>query len=697
MSWQPPSTFLFGASVYPEIMTRACWLRMLDHCADAGFTVFRLGESAWGNVETAPGRLEIGWLSQALDDMHRRGIRAILGTGTYVPPIWLHQQHPDIAAQLTPDGVRVHPMHRKAASLTHGAYREACGRFIASYARAIGQHPAIVGWQLDNEIDAESVIKPDYNPSAERAWTEWLRATYGTVDELNRRLGLGHWGMAVPTFEAVQQPRGPVTEGGTLLPVLSLANLRFRRDVVAAFLAQQKGVLRQNGVTQWITSNWMPVWLSELDDPALERELDVAGLNPYPGPPDRTNYHRSTMWCHDAARAAHGKGTYIITETRFTHMGSHVIADALPSREEFRMWMLQDAAFGASGILLWTGNRWHGGHWPHWGSLFDFTGEPEPEFEWLTEVSRIFSQHGPDMLNGPVRADVAVINDFDQRAALACFPHVPTSASAMPETFEILHRLGIGADGINSRRSTDSAQLEKYKMIVVPTAPVFDGAAAEPAVLEYVRAGGVLLVLPMTAVQSRDGLFVEDGLGSSLAGLTGCIATSVRRLDTAGDVDSDVVTVRWLSDGRSSPIGLSGYCELLKGLADGDVEPVARLDHPHNVLDGRIVGTRRSIGSGEVIKLGFQPADDSLAHLISRLLRSRGVECLRLLPPGVRSVPRRDGSRWVINSTARPQSISLPRPAVDRISGKRVDDEAVLEAYEVLWLTSPQGNGEWRG
>jgi len=88
-SRQEISQFLFGASVYPELQTRADWNAMLDHFQHAQMNCVRVSESSWGNLETASGRYDFGWLQHFLDDLEKRKMRAILGTGSYVPPQWL--------------------------------------------------------------------------------------------------------------------------------------------------------------------------------------------------------------------------------------------------------------------------------------------------------------------------------------------------------------------------------------------------------------------------------------------------------------------------------------------------------------------------------------------------------------------------------------------------------------------------------
>ncbi len=54
--------FFFGADVYPELQTRDEWNRMLDHFQRAQMNAVRVSESSWGNLETASGKYDFGWL-----------------------------------------------------------------------------------------------------------------------------------------------------------------------------------------------------------------------------------------------------------------------------------------------------------------------------------------------------------------------------------------------------------------------------------------------------------------------------------------------------------------------------------------------------------------------------------------------------------------------------------------------------------
>jgi len=243
--------------------------------------VVRVGESSWGNLETARGEYNFGWLRDFLDDLDKRHMKAILGTSSYVPPQWLAAGNSEILIQLSP-GVAAHPMARHGPCLNHPLYRQELRDYIFALGKAFKDHPAVIAWQLGNE-EKGMVPLVCYNPACERAWAEWLRKTYQTPEELNRRLGLVSWGMKVRSLEEIPQPGEGlgVEERGKALAALTLAHRHFRRDTLLEFFVMQTQALRQAGVKHWITTDWNAVWHGVADYPLALEALDIAGLNFY--------------------------------------------------------------------------------------------------------------------------------------------------------------------------------------------------------------------------------------------------------------------------------------------------------------------------------------------------------------------------------------------------------------------------------
>ena len=94
--------FLFGASVYPELQTKDEWNKMLDQFQRAHMNGVRVSESSWGNLETAAGKYNFAWLRSFLDDLQKRNMKAILGTGSYVSPAVACRRQPGDTGSTSP-------------------------------------------------------------------------------------------------------------------------------------------------------------------------------------------------------------------------------------------------------------------------------------------------------------------------------------------------------------------------------------------------------------------------------------------------------------------------------------------------------------------------------------------------------------------------------------------------------------------
>ena len=176
-------TIRFGAAYYAEYH-RADIEADLDLMAAAGFTVIRVGESVWSTWEPEEGVFDLEWLHPVLDGAHRRGIGVILGTPTYAVPMWLTRLYPEIAGE-TASRHRVGWGARQEVNFAHAAYRFHAERVIRKVVERHGDHPAVIGFQVDNEPGLRLL----YNTDVFERFTDWLRRRYGTVERLNQGLG----------------------------------------------------------------------------------------------------------------------------------------------------------------------------------------------------------------------------------------------------------------------------------------------------------------------------------------------------------------------------------------------------------------------------------------------------------------------------------------------------------------------------
>ena len=121
-----------------------------------------------------------------------------------------------------------------------------------------GNHPAVIGWQIDNEPGHYGVV--DYSENAQAKFRVWLQKKYGTIDKLNDTWGTSFWSETYQNFEQIRLPnQQEVPEKPNPHAMLDLN--RFMADELAGFVNMQADILRRHiHKDQWITTNLIPVF-----------------------------------------------------------------------------------------------------------------------------------------------------------------------------------------------------------------------------------------------------------------------------------------------------------------------------------------------------------------------------------------------------------------------------------------------------
>jgi beta-galactosidase GanA len=319
-----------------------------------------------------------------------------------------------------------------------------------------------------------------------------------------------------------------------------------------------------------------------------------------------------------------------------------------------------------------------------------------------------------------------VLTDFEQRAALEIYPHIQSSLTVLPETFEAFHRLGIGVDSMNLRAAAEPSHLKKYSLVWIPAATALDNAEVVAALQDFAQGGGVIVITPFTAYTDENGIFRGDGFAANLRELAGGLVRTIRWMGS-----NSALSVEWKGGGGAvvapvpqnagpahaalkggatsaaaipkggatsagaalkggaaptgfSSVGLDGYCEFLE--VDSVAVTIARFKCDQPILDGRPAATQRDLGHGRVVKLAFWPGDDHLLRLIRQLAPQRETLLAAPVAKGVLAVPRADKSLFVVNTTGHEMPIQLARGTQDRLTATRLSPPVKLKPFQVLWL-----------
>ena len=159
----------------PDILAEDIRLMKLARC-----NLMSVGIFAWAALEPEEGRYDFDWLRDVLDRLHENGISVFLATPSGARPAWMSRRYPEVL-WVREDGLRNFHGGRHNHCFTSPVYRDFVGRMNRALAERFGNHPAVVGWHISNELSGACHCE-----LCQRAFRDWLRFRYGTLEKLNQ-------------------------------------------------------------------------------------------------------------------------------------------------------------------------------------------------------------------------------------------------------------------------------------------------------------------------------------------------------------------------------------------------------------------------------------------------------------------------------------------------------------------------------
>ena len=241
----------FGVDYYPEQWVfpyggtaddpEGAWERDAELMVKAGINVVRIGEFSWGLCEPEGG--QIRFPLAAPRDGHHGAATTSRSCSAPPPPPRPSGWRANIPKFCRSDehGLVKHEGTRRAVCFNNDTFWNASKRLVENMARALGDHPQLIAWQIDSGIGGHQT-EWSFNEDSRLEWQNWLKLKYETVERLNDRLGLRYWAQVVSSFDEVPMP---MYAPGTHNPALLLDWNRFCSDAIIAFVRMQADVLHE--------------------------------------------------------------------------------------------------------------------------------------------------------------------------------------------------------------------------------------------------------------------------------------------------------------------------------------------------------------------------------------------------------------------------------------------------------------------
>lgn len=190
-----------GVCYYPEHWPESLWDDDFRRMRELGLSVIRIAEFAWSIFEPEEDEFTFDLFDRALAAAHRHGLQVIVGTPTATPPAWLTSKYPEVL-NVSQSGVQYRHGQRRHYNYNAPIYRELSARIVRRMAERYGSHPAVVGWQIDNELNCE--VAEFFADGDHDAFRAYLKGKFGTLDALNEALGTTFWSRRYSDWEQVR-------------------------------------------------------------------------------------------------------------------------------------------------------------------------------------------------------------------------------------------------------------------------------------------------------------------------------------------------------------------------------------------------------------------------------------------------------------------------------------------------------------
>jgi beta-galactosidase len=454
---------LYGVAYYDEYMPYDRLETDIQMMKDAGINVVRIAESTWSTHEPQNGVFDFSSVDRVLAAMHKAGMKVIVGTPTYAIPTWMVKEHPDVLA-ITPQGPGKYGT-RQIMDITNPTYLFYAERIIRQLINRVKNHPAVIGYQTDNETKHYDTS----GPNVQLLFVKYMKDKFKTLDAVNKKFGLDYWSNRINSWEDFP------SVVGTINGSLGSEFERFQRRLVTDFLAWQVSIVNEyKRCDQFVMQNFDFEWRGysfgiqpRVNHFEAAKAFDVTGVDIYhPSQDDLTGIEIS--FGGDVARSTKGTN-YLVVETE-----AQAFTNWTPYPGQLRLQAFSHLASGANMVAYWHWHSIHNSFETYWKGLLSHDFEPNPVYHEAKTIGRDFERLSPQLVNLKKNNKVAILVSNESLTAIEWFKFNSKSSKNYNDIirmmYDELYKMNIECDFVNPT----SENFEDYQMLIVPalyTAP----------------------------------------------------------------------------------------------------------------------------------------------------------------------------------------------------------------------------------
>ena len=665
---------VLGTCYYPEHWPENLWEEDLERMLECGIQVIRIAEFAWSKVEPYEGVFTYEFFDRFLDLAREKGMKVIFCTPTATPPAWLTEKYPEVLNG-TIDGVLFRHGGRRHYNYNSPVYQEKTRIITEAFASHYGPHPAVIGWQIDNELNCER--DEFYSESDTAAFRVFLQKKYGSLDKLNEAWGTTFWNQTYTDWKEVHIPR--TTPSNNTNPHEVLDYTRFISDSACRYAKLQSDIIRKYVKPgDFITTNGL---FSNLDNQRMaEESLDFIMYDSYPNFAfTKENYEKFSatlqdrMWSRNLTEVRAVSPNFGIMEQQSGANGwNNRMAAPTPKPGQMTLWTMQSAAHGADYVSYFRWRTCTMGTEIYWHGILDYSGRENRRLREVREIHRKF-QAISEAAGSRYEARTAVLKDYDNiwDAQLDIW-HGDVDRLSQQSLFLAAQKSHTPMDYVYLREDTTAENLKKYQVIFYPH-PVIVNPQRAAILEEYVEAGGCLVLGCRSGYKDMTGKCVMDRLPGLFAKMSGTDIPEYTRVNP----DDEPVYIDW--DGIRLEAAV--FNDQLEPLT-ADAQVLGRYENCYYAGTPGLICN--ALGAGKVYYFGAAFTEETARVFLEKLgAASPYADVLELPWECELAVREKDGRKYyfVLNYKKTPVKIQVKEALVDLYTGETVSGQVELEAF----------------
>lgn len=656
---------LYGGDYNPEQWPEETWEEDMRLLKLAHIDTVTLNVFSWAMLQPAEDTYNFEKLDKIMDMVTRHGMKICLATSTGAHPAWMARKYPDIL-RVDMNGLRRKFGSRHNSCPNSPTYRKYAVALAAKLAKRYKSYDNIVAWHISNEYGGEC-----YCENCERAFRQWLKDKYQTIDAVNEAWDTAFWGHTFYDFEEIVVPNMLSEHFGdndrTNFQGISLDYKRFNSESILNTFRLEYDAIHAVTPDIPITTNLMGTY-QPLDYQMWAKYMDFVSWDNYPTYDAQTE---EAAMRHDLMRGLKQGKPFALMEQTPSVTNWHPY-NALKRPGVMRLWSYQAVAHGADTVMFFQMKRSIGACEKYHGAVIDHAGHENTRvFREVAALGAELEKIGSLTLGARTNAKAAIVFDWDNWWATGYSAGPTVSLQYCDEIYnyyKAFSNLNISVDLISVEDD-----LTPYSLVIAPLLYMVKPGHDE-RIRQFVKEGGSFLTTFFSGYVDDHDLVTVGGYPGKLRDILGIW---VEEEDALPEDEHNTFT--W--QGTSYPATM--ICDLLH--TEG-AEVLSTYER--DFYAGMPVLTRNRFGKGSAYYVATR-SDTAFYHkLVGDLSAEAGIAPVLHTREHIEATERsnENGSfLFLLNHGTQSHDIILNRAGTDILTDKeyQAGDSLILAAKDV--------------